>query len=74
MNKGTRAEDKYILKIGQRVRQLRQKAGLTQDAVEKYGVSFKHMQKIEAGVTNTTIRMLYRLAKAFKCDIREFFV
>lgn len=73
MGRARNIEDKYIRKIGLRIRALRLKAGLTQEAVEKYNVGYKHLQKIEAGTTNTTIRLMYRLAKAFKCDIRDFF-
>jgi DNA-binding XRE family transcriptional regulator len=43
------------------------KAGLKQEDVEDFGVSWKHYQKVEAGTTNTTIRILYKLAKAFRC-------
>lgn len=60
-------ESQQLVKVGARIRSLREKAGLRQEDVEDYGVSWKHYQKIEAGTTNATIRILYRLAKAFRC-------
>ncbi len=45
----------------------RLKAGLKQEDLEEYGISWKHYQRIESGATNTTIKVLYKLAKAFKC-------
>jgi DNA-binding XRE family transcriptional regulator len=50
---------------------MRLKAGLNQEDVENFGVSWKHYQKIEAGTTNTTLKVLYKLAKAFKCSSKD---
>lgn len=66
------AKDLVLKKVGSRIRACRLKAGLTQEDVEGFGVSWKHYQKIEAGQTNTTVKVLYKLAKAFKCHPREF--
>lgn len=55
-----------------RIRACRLKAGLRQEDVEPYGVSWKHYQKIESGMTNTTVKVLYKLAKAFKCNPKDF--
>lgn len=60
-------ESRQLAKVGAHIRSLRQKAGLRQEDIEDYGVSWKHYQKIEAGTTNATIRILYKLARAFKC-------
>jgi transcriptional regulator with XRE-family HTH domain len=65
-------KDLILKKVGSRIRACRIKAGLNQEEVENYGVSWKHYQKIEAGQTNTTVKILYKLAKAFKCHPREF--
>lgn len=66
------ATDRELKRVGKRIREKRLKAGLTQEEVENFGVSWKHFQKIESGQTNTTIKVLYKLAKAFKCHPREF--
>lgn len=67
------AKDLILKKVGSRIRACRLKAGLTQEDVEGYGVSWKHYQKIESGQTNTTIKVLFKLARAFRCNAKEFF-
>ncbi len=62
-----------LRRVGMKIRQCRIKAGLKQEDVEDYGVSWKHYQKIEAGSTNATIKILLKLAKAFKCHPGDFF-
>ncbi len=64
--------DQLLKRVGLQIRSCRVKAGLKQEDVEDFGVSWKHYQKVEAGTTNTTIRVLYKLAKAFKCDPKDF--
>lgn len=66
-------ENLFIRKLGQKIQEIRKRTGLTQGDLENFGVSLKHLQKIEAGKTNTTVRMLYRLSTAFQCSIEEFF-
>ncbi len=66
-------EDRFIKKVGNNIKKQREIIGLTQEDVDSHGVSYKHLQKIEAGRTNTTLRMLYRLAKALDCKVRDFF-
>lgn len=63
--------DRLLRVVGQRMREHRLKANLRQEDVEDYGVSWKHYQKIESGQTNTTVRILYKLAKAFKCEAKD---
>ena len=65
-------KDLLLKKVGSRIRACRLKAGLTQEDVEDYGVGWKHYQRIETGQTNTTLKVLYKLAKAFKCHPRDF--
>jgi len=65
--------DRNLRAVGQKIREFRLKSGLKQEEVESFGVSWKHYQKIESGLTNTTIKVLYKLAKAFKCHPRDFF-
>ncbi len=64
--------DPLLRKVGVRIRACRIKAGLKQEDVEDFGVSWKHFQRIEAGTTNATVKILYKLAKAFKCYPKDF--
>ena len=64
-------QDPILKKAGQQIRACRIRAGLKQEDVENFGVSWKHYQKIESGTTNTTIKVLYKLAKAFKCHPKD---
>ena len=64
--------DQLLKRVGLQIRSCRVKAGVKQEDVENYGVSWKHYQKIEAGTTNTTVRVLYKLAKAFRCHPKDF--
>ena len=65
------SDDKILKKVGKAIKDRREKAGLTQEDMEAFGVSWKHYQKIESGQTNTTVRILYKLAKAFKCKAKD---
>lgn len=64
--------DPVLRRVGMQIRACRLNSGLTQEDVEEFGVSWKHYQKIESGTTNTTINVLYKLAKAFKCHPKDF--
>jgi len=64
-------ENSYLKKVGDKIRELRIKAGLTQEEIEEFHISWKHYQKIETGKTNTTLRLIYRLSKAFKCNPKD---
>ncbi|MFH1728020.1 MAG: helix-turn-helix transcriptional regulator [Pseudomonadota bacterium] len=64
-------EDKFPIQAGKNIKKLRLKAGLTQEDMEDYGISYKHYQKIETGKTNTTLRVLFKLANAFKCKYKD---
>ena len=55
-------------KLGQRIKELRKKNGLTQDGLaEKTGIDYKYIQKIE-GKKPPAVRIdtIEKLAKAFK--------
>ena len=58
--------------ITSNVRTLRDKAGWTQaDTAERANIDAKHMQAIEAGSGNVTVRTLVALAVAFGVDPRQ---
>lgn len=60
--------------VGRRVRQFRQDAGLSQEALaELVGVSFQQVQKYESGHTTLNILKLQQIADALKVSVAEFF-
>lgn len=64
--------DERLLKMmGRRVRDLRQKAGLTQEDMMSHGFERRYFQRIEAGEVNLPLKSLNKLAKAFKVTITE---
>ena len=61
-------------KYGLRVRQLRQKAGLTLErASSSAELDLAHWQKIEAGQVNVTLATMIRVANALDADLADFF-
>jgi len=60
--------------LGKRLRQLRHRYGLTQQAVaERSGLDYKYYQSIEGKrPPNVTMDSLERLAKAFRISLSEF--
>lgn len=71
MRSSAKSEANLLRNVGKKIQSYRLKAGLRQEDLEDFGVSWKHYQKIESGQTNTTIRMLYKIAKALKCHPRD---
>lgn len=60
--------------IGNRIRELRQQAGLSQEKLaEMVGVSFQQIQKYERGHTTLNILKLQSIAKALKVTISDIF-
>jgi transcriptional regulator with XRE-family HTH domain len=61
-------------RVASRVRHLRLARGLTQEALAaRAGIAVRHVQKIEAGEINTTLRTIARLALALEVDPSEIF-
>jgi len=61
-------------KYGLRVRQLRQKAGLTLESASSAAeLDLAHWQKIEAGKVNVTLGTMIRVANALEAKISDFF-
>ncbi len=60
--------------IGKRIRQYRQDAGLSQEALaELVGVSFQQVQKYESGHTTLNILKLQHVSDALKVQVSDFF-
>ncbi len=52
---------------------MRLKRKMTQDDVSEFGVDVKQYQRIERGLVNPKAYTLYKLSKAFKCSVEDFF-
>jgi transcriptional regulator with XRE-family HTH domain len=60
--------------VGRRIRQFRQDAGLSQEALaELVGVSFQQVQKYESGHTTLNILKIQNIADALKVQVSDFF-
>ncbi len=61
-------DDKFLKKLGQRLREIRTSKGWTLEQAEEYGwPNWRHLQKIETG-KNVTILTLKRLCDLYKVD------
>lgn len=61
--------------LGRRLKQLRARLGLTQDALaEQVQISPKYLSNIERGRENPTLDTLLRLAKSLKVETWEIFL
>ncbi len=69
MNK-SQSRNPINVKIGERIRHYRQKAGLTQEAVaEQIGLTQKHISRIEGGYHNSLFITIMEIAKAINIPI-----
>ena len=61
-------------KIGNRIRELRTKTGLSQEKfAQKIGVDRTYFASVELGKRNISIVNIEKLAKALKVSLAEFF-
>jgi transcriptional regulator with XRE-family HTH domain len=64
--------DDELLRIGQRIRQVRESHGLTQERVFlAVPMNRSHYQEIEAGRANPTLRTLMRIAHAIGVPLAD---
>lgn len=66
-----RREERALKELGKRIKELRAQLQLRQEDLEEFGISVKHYQDIEAGRVNPTYMTLLKLAKAFKCSLKD---
>lgn len=67
------ATEKFLKKLGQRLRQIRQEKGWTLEETEEHGwPSWRHLQKIEAG-KNVTLATLFKISQVYKVNISDLF-
>jgi len=68
-----RNEKDFLKSIGQRLKEIRLKKGLTLEDIEELGFpSWRHLQKLESG-KNFTMVTLFRLCEAYDISPNEFF-
>lgn len=65
-------KDELLFKIGQSVRYLRMKKGLSQDELAfKADLNMNSISTLERGVNNVKIKTLYSIANALEVNIEE---
>ncbi len=58
--------------LGRRIKQLRHKAGLTQEQLaEASGLHWTYISGIERGVRNASITSIYQIASALRLRVRD---
>jgi XRE family aerobic/anaerobic benzoate catabolism transcriptional regulator len=68
-------EDGFLLALGKRVREVRNRRGMTRKIVARDAdVSERHLAQLEAGEGNISIVLLRRIAAALHIDLVELFV
>jgi transcriptional regulator with XRE-family HTH domain len=66
-----RKQEQFFKKFGAEVRKIRLSKGLTLEAMQNYGFSAQHFQKIEAGKKAVNLYTVYRICKAFKIKLSD---
>ncbi len=65
-------KDELLFKIGQSVRYLRLKKGISQDELAYMAdLNTNSISTLERGINNVKIKTLYKIAEALKVDIIE---
>ncbi len=66
-------KDELLFKIGQSVRYLRQKEGISQEELAfRANLNLNSISTLERGLNNVKIKTLYSIAKALNVKIEEF--
>ena len=61
-----------LIKIGEKIKQLREKSGLTQSNIAQYlSVDQSMVAKIEKGERNISLHLLERLSTLFCCSFKD---
>jgi len=62
-------EDEFYVKLGKKIKMLREDAGLTQEKLaEISGISLDYMGKIEVNINKPGLKTILKLAKALKIE------
>jgi XRE family aerobic/anaerobic benzoate catabolism transcriptional regulator len=68
----TRGKDAFLLGLGDRIRNVRSRRGLTRKAAAAAaGISERHLANLELGTGNASILVLQQLAGALECTLAE---
>jgi XRE family transcriptional regulator, aerobic/anaerobic benzoate catabolism transcriptional regulator len=68
----TKHKDPFPAQLGERVRRLRARAGLTRRELAKEAdVSERHLANLETGVGNPSVQILRQVAQALNCNVAE---
>lgn len=61
--------------LGRRIRELRKARHLTQEQLgERTGINYKYLGAVERGQENPTVKVLEKIARVLRVDLRELFV
>jgi transcriptional regulator with XRE-family HTH domain len=63
-------QERFFLRLGSRVRELRRKHGRSQEDMISYGFSARHWQQIEAG-RPITVSTLLRICAVFRTSLER---
>jgi transcriptional regulator with XRE-family HTH domain len=67
-------ENEVLIKLGARIKKLRQKKNITQNKLAiECNFEKASMSRIESGQTNPTIRTLYKISKALDVNLIDLF-
>lgn len=65
---------KILNRLGLRIKELRKEQNLTQEALaEKLGLHQTYIGKLETGKSNPSFMLIYRMSKALKVNLHDFF-
>lgn len=65
--------ERLLKRIRGNMKRIRRAKRLTQEDMVDFGFNYRHYQSIESGRHSPNLHTLFRVAEAFKVDIKEFF-
>jgi XRE family aerobic/anaerobic benzoate catabolism transcriptional regulator len=69
-----RTRDRFLVALGERIRTLRARRGLTRKATaQAAGISERHLASLELGTGNASVLILQQVAQALQCPLAELF-
>jgi XRE family aerobic/anaerobic benzoate catabolism transcriptional regulator len=72
LTKESEERDPWLTELGERLRNLRSKRGMSRRAVaEDAAISERHLANMEAGIGNASIMVLRQIARALECELAE---
>lgn len=74
MSNEPRPFQRELLKLGQKIKRLRQDQNLTQEELAQHAqMNTSYLAKIERGMVNTSVRYLIKIARWLTVKIQELF-